>query len=180
MIGLKQRILRIAPWLDPILEFFDWKKQVVATAFAAIMALWSYMQGLSWPVIVTIAFFILVHTLYLLLFPKFVALVNVGVRERPNFSVWKHKTHFELSQAACLMANIPPTLFSKMTPDARAWLEVLYDAVRFRQMNYTPSIFDDQHTFADGYHPYAETKVTKEELKRYLKAKGRSLGFLED
>ena len=84
---IRDRITAALPWADPLLDYFDWKKTVVAGVAAGAIGAWSFVKDLAWPIIVTLALTALVQTAYLLLFPAFVKLIHVGVKQRPNHSI---------------------------------------------------------------------------------------------
>lgn len=178
MLGIGDKIKRVMPWLNPFIEYFDWKKSAIASAVAASLAVWSFVKEQPWPTIIVLALAALVHMVYLIVFPQFIRLLNIGVKERPNSAIWKYKKNFELGQAACLLADINPTVFGKMNGEARAWLDGLYEAIMLNEIKYTPSIFDGNHVVHGKIRPYAEMVIDRAEFKKYSEAKGQKPDFL--
>jgi hypothetical protein len=140
---------------------------------------WSFMKDLPWPVIVTIGLVVIVHTMYLVVFPGFIRLINVGVKARPNPAIWRHKKQFELYQAAGLLADTDPVANdAQMSGDVRAWYEQLCDAVESSEIPYVKGVFDDQHIMKGKYFAYEHTVVTKESLKKFCESRNRKPEFL--
>jgi hypothetical protein len=63
-MALGESIKKALPWVEPVLDYFGWKKRVVAIVAPVGVAGWSFVKGLPWPVIVTIAFSMLVMVAY--------------------------------------------------------------------------------------------------------------------
>lgn len=180
-MSLGESIKKAIPWIEPVLDYFDWRKRVVAVFAAIGVAVWSVMKGLPWPAIVTMAFAMLVAMAYALVFPAFLKIVHVGYQPKPKPDIWRHKKKFELYQAAALLADaVPVESDSNMNPDAKAWYDQLIDAVRDREIVRLPGLFDDQHTYDDGYHPYENTIISKDEFRKFCNARGRSPEFLSN
>lgn len=174
MGAIKDTIRNAVPWAAPLLDYFDWRKRVIAGAVAATLFAWSYVKGLPWPVIVVLALTTLVAVAYALVLPGLVRLVNVGVRETPNIEIWKHKKQFRLCETACLLAGVVPVYTEMgMSPDALAWFVQLIEAVNFREI--TPSL-PPSPTRPLGLH----TEVGREELRKFCDARQRSPEFLKD
>ena len=116
---------------------------------------------------------------YALVFPAFVKLIHVGIDPRLNSSIWRHRKQFNLVEAACLLADREPVVNPAMlNGDAAAWFVGLCEAIKMNEIKHVPNMFDGQHTFQDGYRPYAETIVDSSELKKYCEARDRSPEFL--
>ena len=172
-MALGESIKKAIPWIEPILDYFDWRKRIIALVIAGAIAGWSFMKGLPWPVIVTVAFSMLVMVAYALVFPAIVKIAHVGYHPRPNVEIWKHKKHFLLYEAACLLADtVPERVEDRMSADARAWLVVLADAVSAGEM---------KSNYEDGnQRPMMYTRVPRSELQAFCKAHHRSPEFLSD
>ena len=121
----------------------------------------------------------LVLTAYGLAFPAFIKLVNVGVRPRPNHSIWKHKSEFSLMQAAYLLADREPAGSTALNGDAAAWYEVLREAIQKKEVTYIKSAYDDRYTDISGkFDPQSYTQIPAAELKKFCAAKDRHPEFL--
>jgi hypothetical protein len=107
-MGFKTKIIGAIPWIEPVLDYFDWRKRLLALLAGVAVIVWSVVKDLPWPVIVTLGAATVVIIAYGLIFPAFLKLVHVGVNPRPNQSIWKHKKQFALFQAACLLADVEP------------------------------------------------------------------------
>src|SRR5665213_3222417 len=140
-MALGEGIRKAIPWIEPVLDYFDWKKQVVAVVAALALAGWSFVKGLPWPVIITVGFAVLVMTAYALAFPAFLKLVNVGVEPKPKPEIWKTKKQYSLSQAAILLADT----INFSNPDAQAWFFQLCDAINDGEMKRIQTPQDDQN-----------------------------------
>ena len=69
MAGIRDKIVHAIPWIEPILDYFDWRKWVVVLLAGVVLAGWSFVKDLPWPVIVVLAFAATVHVAYALMFP---------------------------------------------------------------------------------------------------------------
>lgn len=174
MATVRERLARVAPWIDPILELLDWKKSIIAAVAALVVAGWSFVRDLSAPVIVTLALTVLVQTLYLLYFPAFLKIIRSGIVVRPDYSIWKHKHRFYLYEAACLLAGASPVVPAEMDAASEAWLSVLTDAVRDNQLKR----LIDQYAAAADRFPDEYTSVSAGDLKAFCETKGRKPEFL--
>jgi hypothetical protein len=47
MGAVRDKIAAIAPWIEPFLDYFDWRKQVVAFVAAVVVAAWSFVKDLA-------------------------------------------------------------------------------------------------------------------------------------
>jgi hypothetical protein len=132
------------------------------------------------PAFVVLGAATMVIVAYALMFPAFVKLINVGVKLGPNYAIWKHKTQFQLIQAAFLLADREPTFSTAaLNGDAAAWYEVLFEAIQTNQMKYIPSPYDKQHTdIAGKFSPQSYTIIEAAELKRFCESKHRHPEFL--
>jgi len=179
MRSVREKIAHAAPWIEPILDYFDWRKRVFALAAGLTIGVWSFLKDLPWPVIVVLAFGMLVLAAYALAFPAFLRLVNVGVRPRPNHSIWKHKKEFALIQAAFLLADREPSWnTTALDGDAAAWYEGLYEAIRKGEIKHVPDANDQRHTNADGFQPQMYTLIAASELRKFCAARDRRPEFL--
>ena len=184
-MALGESIKRTIPWVEPILDYFDWRQRVVSVVAAIGMAGWSFVKGLPWPVIVTIGFTVLVMTAYALVFPAIVKMANVGIRERPDPTIWKHSKTFRLFEAACLLADtIPNPNEAYMAPSAVAWLTQLCNALNANEYERVRSLDDDKaHSFLqnDGsflYRAHTFSVIHRDELSRFCRDRGRNPEFL--
>jgi hypothetical protein len=173
MGAVRDKIAAIAPWIEPFLDYFDWRKQVVAFVAAVVVAAWSFVKDLAAPVIAVLALATLVHVAYLLVFPSFLRLINVGVKPRPNYSIWRHKLDFTVVQAAYLLADREPGGVSHINGDAAAWYEGLVEAIKKKEITHVRSSYDRQHTTEDGFSPQGWTEIAAEELKKFCASRNR-------
>jgi hypothetical protein len=179
MARIKDTITHAIPWVEPILDYFDWRKQVIALVATLVIGVWSFVIELSWPAIIVLAFGMLVSAAYALTLPALIKLIHVGVEPRPNHSIWKYKKRFTLFQAAYLLANREPRADpSLLNGDAAAWYENLREAIMNGEMRRIPTAQDGMNTRPDGYHPTLETPVEASELKKFCMARGRNPEFL--
>jgi hypothetical protein len=179
---IRDGIRRAIPWIDPVIEYFDWKKSVTAAATAIVIGGWSFVKDLPWPVIITLVLSMLVQALYLLYFPAFLKVVHSGVKVRPNHNIWKHKRQFRLFEAACLLADAEPIdKRSQMDGDSRAWYSCLCEAVVLREIQRIPSRLDAGHDHGDGScTPFEYTVIAAESLKQFSDARKLNPWFLMD
>jgi hypothetical protein len=176
---VRDKITVLIPWIEPVLDYFDWRKRVIALAAGIALAGWSFVKDLPWPIIVVVGAAAMVIAAYALVFPAFVKLINVGVERRPNYSIWKHRKQFELYEAACLLAEREPVaVLSHMNGDSAAWLEGLKEAIRLKEIDYIRTVFDNRHIFSGIYHPYENTPIERAAFKKYCEARGRYPEFL--
>ena len=179
MTSIRERIARAIPWVEPILDYFDWRKRLVALLAGVAIAGWSFVKDLPWPVIVTLGLATIVTVAYGSMFPAFVRLIHVGVNPRPNYSIWKHKKQFSVSQAAYLLADREPVPNpSSIEGDAAAWYAVLYEAIKLKDLQYIGASTDSRYMFDDGFHAQTFTEITADSLKKFCESKGRKPEFL--
>jgi sensor histidine kinase regulating citrate/malate metabolism len=79
MARIKDTITHAIPWVEPILDYFDWRKQVIALVATLVIGVWSFVIELSWPAIIVLAFGMLVSAAYALTLPALIKLIHVGV-----------------------------------------------------------------------------------------------------
>ncbi|MGB6798189.1 MAG: hypothetical protein WBE48_16890 [Xanthobacteraceae bacterium] len=109
----------------------------------------------------------------------FIKLVNVSVQPRPNSAIWKHKTQFQIIEAAYLLADREPACTTLLNGDAAAWFEVLFEAIQRKELAYIPSAYDVRHTDAMGkLSPQTYTEIKSADLKAFCTARGRNPEFL--
>lgn len=174
MGAIRDTIRSAIPWADPLLDYFDWRKRLIASVCAIALFVWSYVRGLPWPVIVVLAFTTLVAVAYGLVLPSLVKLVNVGFQPSPNLDIWKHKKLFKLCEAACLLAGTVPVYQEmSMSADASAWFAQLCDAVKFNEISTIPP------RKGPGAYLGTHTEIDKEELKKFCEKRERSPEFLK-
>ncbi|MGB7097364.1 MAG: hypothetical protein WBD95_01160 [Xanthobacteraceae bacterium] len=179
-MGLRDKIAAAVPWIEPVLDYFDWRKRFVAIAAGVGLAMWSFVKDLPWPVIVVLGAAAMVIVAYALVFPAFLKLVHVGVEPRPNNSIWRHRKEFLLYQAAYLLADHEPIRDpAALRGDSAAWFGVLHEAVSRKEIAYIPSQIDGKHTFGNEYHPHFDTKLSAEEVKKFCQARHRKPEFLD-
>jgi hypothetical protein len=180
MAGIRDRIVQALPWIEPVLDYFDWRKRIIALAAGVGLAVWSFVKDLAWPVIVVLAAAAVVIVAYALVFPAFIRLINVGVRLRPNHAIWKHKKEFSLIQAGFLLADREPVNNpTALDGDAAAWYEVLHEAMRNEEIARIPALSDNQYTDLRGkFNPQPFTMIRADELKKFCSARNRNPEFL--
>ena len=140
-------------------------------------SIWAYMQGVPTSIIAAIAFCIFVQAMYL---TKLYEFTNVARKSRsPNLEIWRHRNELRLCEAACLLADVEPDL---VMPDknAQAWFGVLCEAIRKGELAYVRTMFDPSHTFQDGYRPYNETVISKDEFKKFVETRNLRNRFFKD
>jgi len=176
---VRDKIALSVPWIEPVLDYFDWRKRVIALAAGVILAGWSFVKDLPWPVIVVLTGAAIVIVAYALVFPAFVKLIHVGVDPRPNYSIWRHRKQFGLFEAAYLLADREPIREpAAINGDPAAWFGLLCEAVKHNEIKYVSTMYDPKHTFQDGYHPHMDTQLEAVELKKFCEARGRRPEFL--
>jgi hypothetical protein len=179
MAGIRDKLAKAIPRIDPILDHFDWRKQLITLGAAIALAVWSFVTHLPWPVIAVLAGATIVVVAFVLVFPAFVKLIYVGVNPRPNFSIWKHKRQFALFEAACLLADrVPLDDPALMSSDSKAWAGLLIEAVKLGEIKHVATMNDRQDNFEDGYHATLDTLFDAAELKKFSEARGRKPEFL--
>jgi hypothetical protein len=180
MARLRDRIAQAVPWIEPVLDYFDWRKRIIALAAGVGLAVWSFVKDLAWPIIVVLGLATVVIVAYGLVFPAFIKLINVGVKPRPNHAIWKHKKDFTLIQAAFLLADREPVPNpAALNSDAAAWYEVLHEAIRKKEISHIRNAYDDRHTDRFGtFDPQTYTLIPLPELKKFCEAHDRHPEFL--
>ncbi|WP_342712006.1 hypothetical protein AAFG13_10980 [Bradyrhizobium sp. B124] len=177
---IRNSIAKAVPWIEPVLDYFDWKKQVISILSGFAMVGWSFVKDLAWPVIVTLGIVTMVTVAYGLMFPAFLKLVHLGVNPRPDHSIWRHRKEFRLDEAACLLANVEPVhSYSVMDGNSKAWLSLLCEAVKLKEIERIPDKAQDpRNTYGGQYRPDENTIINADQLKRFCTAHGRKPEFL--
>jgi len=179
MAGIREKLAHSIPWIEPLLDYFDWRKRVVSIVVGTALTVWSFLKDLPWPVILSIALITTVGTAYATVFPAFVKLINFGVNPRPNYAIWRHKKQFTLLQAAFLLADRQPVFdLTLVKGDAAAWYEVLREALITNELPHVPT--NDRHSVGlDGsFVPQPQTPIEASALKEFCLKKGRRPEFL--
>jgi hypothetical protein len=178
-MGFKEKIVGLVPWIEPVIDYFDWRKRLIALTAGIVLAVWSFVKDLPWPVIAVLTGATIVIVAYALVFPAFVKLIHVGVNPRPDYSIWKHRKAFALFEAAYLLADREPIRSPEaMVGSPAAWFGLLCEAISHKEIAYVPTIYDPQHTLKDGYHPHLDTPIAAAELKKFCEARSRYPEFL--
>lgn len=173
-MSIKDKVAAALPWIEPILDYFDWRKTVAAFLVTAALTLWSYAKELPAPVIAVLALATLIHVAYALAFPAFLRLVHVGVNPRPNYDIWRHKSQFALIQAACLLADREPNMNPVVLDgDAAAWFEVLSEAIQKGELDH----ISRPNAQRNG-NPQLYTQIEATKLKRFCTRRGLKSRFL--
>jgi hypothetical protein len=176
-MGLKAKIASAVPWIEPVLDYFDWRKRLVA---GLAVAAWSFMKDLPWPVIFVLGFGMIVFTAYGLAFPAFIKLINTGVQPRPNHTIWRHKREFSLIESAFLLADREPNYGSvALSGDAAAWYALLHEAISKKEIANVPTDNDDRYTDRLGnFNAQPYTLITVADLKKFCEPRERFPEFL--
>jgi hypothetical protein len=165
-------------------SFVDWTQTVWAVVgllglTAAITgiggAIWAIIIGVPKPIAIMAGYCTIVGGVFLTVFPLAyrafsritTSPVPAAVPQKPNAATWKHVPKFNLSQAACLLADITPVWYIPEGSDAHAWFHTLRAEIQSKKIPYISSIHDTQHTLEDGYHPYEGTEISRCELQRF-------------
>jgi hypothetical protein len=186
MVRISEKLKKAAPWIEPVLDYFDWRKRIIATAVATGLAGWSVVKGEPWPMVAALGFSMLVVAAYALVFPAFLKLVNVGYQPRPDTQIWKYKKQFQLCEAACLLADtVPVYAESAMNASALAWFVLLCDAVSLGEIERIKSKLDNSHhqlgtDYNYQYLPHTGTVISRDILKKFVEARERKPEFLAD
>ena len=174
---IRDRLTAVLPWAEPLLDYFDLRKAILTGVVTAGMAGWTYLSHLSWPSIAVLTLTTLVHVSYLLLLPAFIKLIHVGVKARPNYSIWRHRQRFYLSEAGCLLADVVPVYpASAMDADSFAWYGLLLEAIKTGEIQHIKSNYDQNNK--DGFNPAENTEITVEQFKAFCEKRDRRPEFL--
>ena len=74
MGAIRDSVTKAAPWIKPVLDYFDWKRRLAALVAGVAIAVWSFVKDLPWPIVVTLAIVMVVVVAYALVFPAFLKL----------------------------------------------------------------------------------------------------------
>ena len=182
MGSFRDKIVNALPWIEPVLDYFDWRKRAVALVAAVAIGVWSFVKDLPWPTIIVLGLGTLVLTAYALAFPAFIRLINVGVKARPNHAIWKHRKQFRLDEAACLLADVEPVhSYAAMDGDSKAWLSLLREAVEFQEIKRVigNKFHEEEHTIAGRYRADEDTIIVADEFRKFCDLRARKPEFLQ-
>jgi hypothetical protein len=45
---IRTSFTKAVPWVEPVLDYFDWKKRLVALVAGLAIAVWSFVKDLPW------------------------------------------------------------------------------------------------------------------------------------
>jgi hypothetical protein len=140
------------------------------------------MQGIPLSLSLMAGFCVFVAAIYLFQVPSFVRAVReVRPQERPDPDIWRHVEQMSLAQAACLLANITPHGTNVVPPgDADGWYRALKGAVSSEEIPRIPMVWDHQNTTGGMYYPDAETVISRDSLRQFIKKRGVSRSVFSD
>ena len=168
--------------LGVLIEWFGWKQLLFGFLLSAVGTAAGIMQSLPISIVAMAAFCVFVAALYLTQFPAYArATKELKPKQRADPDIWRHLPRLTLAQAACLLADVTPK-GETMIPsgDADGYYHALRNAVIAGEIAHVRTIYDDEHTFMDGYHPHSGTLISREDLLRFAAKRKIHRAFLSD
>ncbi|QHP69996.1 hypothetical protein EI171_23485 [Bradyrhizobium sp. LCT2] len=145
-----------------VLDFIGFWPIAVAFAIATAATVWTWLSSASVQVLVLTTFSTIVASVYLALLPRFVrTLFATKTFDRPDLSPWSRATTLRLYQAACLLADIDPTV--PVPAPARGHLQMLISAAKEEKFKTNAPNKD---------YVSLQTEARAEHIKKYVESTG--------
>jgi hypothetical protein len=156
----------------------------LAAVVSVLGAVWAVRLGVSYPIAIMVSYCTLATTIcltaVLALLPKYEAEQEQPASDAPSVSeAWKHVSTFTVSDAARLWCEVEPG--AAATQDIIAWARLLLDAIASGELACIRSESPANRPLSyPSDKPYWSTKVTRDALQAWARARGFNPGFLQD
>jgi hypothetical protein len=182
MVEIAKSINSAAEWIKvagTVLEWFGWKKAVMTGLLTVGMGAWTWVEGLSAPIIVVCCLAVATHVAYLTKLSAFYELIKQASPGAEPSTVWRRVPVFYLSQAAFLFAGVEPIEIPSLPRGpAVAWFQMLQHAVHEGEIQRTPDPQDRFKLDGDVYRADVGTRVSREELRKFAEKRNVHPSFL--
>jgi hypothetical protein len=156
---------------------------VGGVSLAVAGAVWLATAGIPLPLVVMAGFCTLVGAVYLAMAPlEYRALRQTPIvtkpedDQRPNYAAVRLQHQYSLDHACRLWVDLDPG--AGTTYDSQAWYRAFVSAIQQGKLKFVPT--HPQRITLEQQNPGRDTKVTREEFKRYAASIGQDPLFLRD
>jgi hypothetical protein len=110
--------------------------------------------------------------------------IQKNAEKKPNYSAWRNRQHVPLGDAACLFADLVPTVQNRIRPDVLEYFYALLDAAKSGDIKFvfrnpeaatSNSKYEIELQYLDSH-----TLITLQELKKFAEKCGYNPPFLRD
>jgi hypothetical protein len=91
---------------------------------------------------------------------------GAATRQKPNAAVWRLVPKFTLAEAACLLADVVPSV-GISNDDAYALFQTLVGEIQSKQVTYIPTGLEYVSAPGGILQPVEQTQISREELQRF-------------
>lgn len=192
---------KIFPFVRKIKELYSWYSFAVGVSalflsgagLAVGGAVWLIKNGIPGPLALMAGYCTLVGAVYLAIAPVVYRTLKQGTlrtnqavetESPPNYQIWRNRTHISLGDAACLFAELVPTIANRMRPDVREYLSALIDAARNGQLKFVFRNSESERSYLQADYERSivddSTRTTRHELKKFAEKRNHVPKFLQD
>jgi hypothetical protein len=174
-------------------EFYGWYRFAVGVGallatgvgLAVGGAVWLATGGTPLPLVVMAGFCTLVGAVYLAMAPlvyralrQMPIVTKPGEDQRPNYAAVRLQHQFSLDHASRLWVDLDAR--AGATYDSQAWYGAFVSAIQQGKLKFVPEHRQSERIASERQNPGGDTKVTREEFKRYAASIGQDPLFLRD
>jgi hypothetical protein len=157
MFVLLQKLIDAISALWTMLGWFGLTAPIVSIATAVGGGILAMTTGIAAPIVLMAAFCTIAAGFCLALVPMAFKTLrrvqDISIPTRPDPEIWRHRTSFQLSEAACLLSDIEPDLAAVSRPGrANGWYRTLCDSLRDGEIESIPIL--ETLPLRDGYYAH--------------------------
>jgi hypothetical protein len=158
---------------------------VAGVSLAVGGAVWLATAGIPLPLVVMAGFCTLVGAVYLAMAPLVYRVLRQtpivtkpGEDQRPNYAAVRLQHQYSLDHACRLWVDLDPG--AGTTYDSQAWYRTFVSAIQHGKLKFVPDERRPELIALQRQNPGRDTKVTREEFKRFAGSIGQDPTFLRD
>jgi hypothetical protein len=158
---------------------------VAGVGLAVGSAVWLATAGIPLPLVVMAGFCTLVGAVYLAMAPLVYRVLRQtpivskpGEDQRPNYAAIRLQHQYSLDHASRLWVDLDAR--AGATYDSQAWYGTFVSAIQQGKLKFVPEHRQHERIALERQNPGRDTKVTREEFKRYAASIGQDPAFLRD
>jgi hypothetical protein len=158
---------------------------VTGVGLAVGGAVWLVTAGIPLPLALMAGYCTLVGAVYLAMAPlayrvlrQTPTVTKPGEDQRPNYAAVRLQHQYSLDHACRLWVDLDPG--AGTTYDSQAWYRTFISAIQQGKLKFVPEDRRSERIALERQNPTRNTKVTREEFKRYAASIGEDPAFLRD
>lgn len=170
--------------ISTVIGWLGLTTSVSGAAGAVGAAVWAVVTGVPIPIVVMAAFCTITAAAYLALIPMaYRALLraqDIPIGNRPDPQVWRILPQFTLWQAACLLADVEPTIgFINVPSSANGYSHALSIEINSGRMKRIEMHYDHLQVRDGTYVADINTVISKDDLKKFALERDIKRAFLD-